>query len=77
MEQHEIDMINKYIETDTELKKLWEEHLDFENKLQELESKRYLTPVEQAEIKRLKRDKLTGKTKIQYKLDKYMTQETS
>ncbi|MCF8103968.1 MAG: DUF465 domain-containing protein [Desulfohalobiaceae bacterium] len=77
MEQHEIDMINKYIESDTELKKLWEEHIDFENKLQDLESKRHLTPAEQAEIKRLKRDKLTGKTKIQYKLDKYMTQETS
>ncbi|MFW6055292.1 MAG: DUF465 domain-containing protein [Thermodesulfobacteriota bacterium] len=77
MEQHEIDLINKYIETDTELKELWEEHLDFENKLQDLESKRFLTPGEQAEIKRLKRDKLTGKTKIQYKLDKYLTQETS
>ena len=77
MEQHEIDMINRYMETDAELKKLWEEHLDFEKKIQELESKRYLTPVEQAEIKRLKKDKLTGKTKIQYILDKYTMQGTS
>ncbi|MCF8038551.1 MAG: DUF465 domain-containing protein [Desulfohalobiaceae bacterium] len=77
MEQHEIDMINRYMETDAELKKLWEEHLDFEKKIQELESKRYLTPVEQSEIKRLKKDKLTGKTKIQYILDKYTMQGTS
>lgn len=77
MEQHEIEMINKYIETDPELRQLWEEHLDFEKKLQELENRRYFTPEEQAECKRLKRDKLTGKTKIQHILDKYSTEATS
>lgn len=71
MEQHEIDIIRKHMDDNAELKKLWEEHLEFERKLEELEKRPYVTPVEQTEIKRLKKCKLTGKTKIQEILDQY------
>ncbi|HEC68661.1 MAG TPA: DUF465 domain-containing protein, partial [Candidatus Desulfofervidus auxilii] len=35
MEQKEIDLISKLINKDQELKKLWEEHLELEEKIEE------------------------------------------
>ncbi len=75
MEQYELELIAKYGEQDEELSKLWQEHLDFERRLEKFENKRFITPKDEKEIKRLKKLKLAGKTKIQNILEKYRKQE--
>lgn len=75
MEQYELELIAKYGEQDEELSKLWQEHLDFERRLEKFENKRFITPEDEKEIKRLKKLKLAGKTKIQNILEKYRKQE--
>ena len=71
MEPWEIEKIQALIQKDEELKKLWEEHLEYEEKIEELQSKRYLTPEEEVELKRLKKEKLAGKDRIYSILRKY------
>lgn len=75
MEQHELELIAKYGKLDEELSLLWQKHLEYENQLEKLESKRYLTPKEESELKMIKKMKLAGKTKIQHILEKYRQQE--
>ncbi len=64
-------MINKLIDKDEELKKLWEKHLELEKKIEEYNKRVYLTPEEEAEQNRLKKLKLAGKDKIHEILNKY------
>jgi len=71
MEQKEIDLISKLINKDQELKKLWEEHLELEEKIEEYNKRVYLTPEEELEKNRLKKIKLAGKDKILAILKKY------
>jgi len=71
MEQWELDLINKLIDKDEELKRLWEEHLELEKKIEEYNKRLYLTPEEEAEKNRLKKLKLAGKDRIQEILNKY------
>lgn len=75
MEQHEIELIEKYSGKDVELKSLWDLHLDYERQLEKLQKKAALTPVEETEIKELKKKKLAGKTKLQQLLERYKTTE--
>lgn len=69
MDQHEIDLLQKYAPQDPELKSLWEDHLLYEKQVEKLESKRVLTPTEQQTLKQLKKQKLEGKTKLMHILD--------
>ena len=71
MEQWEIERIQAVMEKDEELRRLWEEHLEYERKIEELQAKRYLTAEEEIELKRLKKEKLAGKDKIYSILRKY------
>lgn len=75
MEQYELELISKYGESDEELKKLWDDHLSYEKILEKYESKAFLTPVEEQEVKALKKKKLTGKTRMHTILDKYKQTE--
>jgi len=75
MEQYELELIAKYGEVDEDLNRLWQEHLNYEKQLDGYENKPYLTSNEEAEIKRLKKMKLAGKTRIQNILEKYRRQE--
>jgi uncharacterized protein len=74
MEQHELELIEKYRNTDDELKDLWEQHLLYERDLERIEGKPYLTPSEELEMKRIKKMKLAGKTRMQAILDRYKQQ---
>jgi hypothetical protein len=74
MEQHELDLINKLAPENEELKELWEKHQEYERLLEKLASKPFLTPQDEQEIKRIKKIKLSGKTRMQQILDTY--QET-
>lgn len=69
MDQHELDLLEKYAPNDPELKSLWEDHLLYEKQVEKLESKRVLTPTEQQTLKQLKKQKLEGKTKLMHILD--------
>jgi uncharacterized protein YdcH (DUF465 family) len=71
MEMQELEIIKKNCEHDAELKALWDLHIGYEKLLDKYASKPFLTPVEEAEVKELKRKKLAGKTKLQTILDKY------
>jgi uncharacterized protein len=74
MEQHDLELIEKYRNTDEELKSLWEKHLLYERDLERIEGKPYLTPSEELEMKRIKKVKLAGKTRMQAILDRYKQQ---
>ncbi|MCD6319047.1 MAG: DUF465 domain-containing protein [Candidatus Desulfofervidaceae bacterium] len=71
MEQWEIDLINKLKDKDEELRKLWEEHLELEKKIEEYHKRIYLTPEEEVEKNRLKKIKLAGKDRLHAILNKY------
>ena len=71
MEERDLQIIEQYGETDSELKTLWEEHMLFERQLAKYEEKAYLTPAEEQDMKTLKKQKLEGKTKLAAALDKY------
>jgi hypothetical protein len=73
MEQRDIDLIERNVEGDDELKGLWDEHLEFERQLEKLESKSFRTPAEDLEMKDIKKKKLAGKTKLETVLRKYRT----
>lgn len=75
MDQHELDLLEKYAPTNPDIKALWEDHVLFEKKVEKLESKNYRTPSEQQELKQLKKQKLEGKTKLMHILDRLKEEE--
>lgn len=75
MDQHEMELLEKHLPDDPELKSLWEDHLLFEKKIEKLEHKGYQTPQEQQELKLLKKQKLEGKTKLMDILDRLKKEE--
>lgn len=74
MDVKELQLLEKYAAQDEELKRLWEEHQLFEKQLEKLESKSFLTPVEEQHKRELKKQKLGGKTRLVALLAKYKKQ---
>jgi uncharacterized protein YdcH (DUF465 family) len=64
MESYERAEIERLVGSDEELARLWEEHLAYESRIEELARRRYLTSSESAERARLKKLKLAGKDRI-------------
>lgn len=75
MEAHEIEILERYVAEDAELKGLWDEHILFKKQIDKLESKPFLTPTEQKTVKELKKQKLEGKTRLLSLLDRYKVTE--
>ncbi|WP_290924896.1 DUF465 domain-containing protein [Halodesulfovibrio sp.] len=71
MEVRDVELLEKHLPHDENLKALWDEHILFEKQLDQLESKKILTPQERVSLRELKKQKLDGKTKIQIMLDRY------
>jgi len=71
MEVRDVELLEKHLPHDENLKALWDEHILFEKQLGQLESKKILTPQERVSLRELKKQKLDGKTKIQIMLDRY------
>jgi hypothetical protein len=71
VEKNDLELIEKYIDKDVELKKYVEEHGKLEKKLEELTNKPYLTADQEVEVKRLKKMKLAGRDKIEEILKRY------
>lgn len=62
-------LVDKYATTDPEVKTLWEEHVLFKKQIEKLEAKVVRTPAEEQEMKRIKKEKLEGKTKLYARLE--------
>jgi uncharacterized protein YdcH (DUF465 family) len=60
MESYERERIEKAVGTNFELKKLYEQHLELDQKLKKLGKQRFLTKQEELEERRLKQLKLRG-----------------
>ena len=65
MEERDLDLIRELAPANAELDQLWREHLDLEAQIQQLDQRRYLTPEEQVERKRLQKIKLAGRDRIE------------
>ncbi|WP_027184907.1 DUF465 domain-containing protein [Desulfovibrio inopinatus] len=77
MEQRDLDLIAKIVDENAELKGLYEEHIQFEKILEKYESKPFLTPEEDLEVKELKKKKLAGKTEMMSLLEQYRKAEAN
>ncbi|MBF0480832.1 MAG: DUF465 domain-containing protein [Desulfovibrionaceae bacterium] len=75
MEQRELDLIERHLAGDAELKTLWEDHIRYEKLLERLETKPFRTPSEDLEVKDIKKKKLAGKTKLDALIQKYRKAE--
>ncbi len=71
MEKKDLELIQKYINVDPELKRYVEEHEEFEKKLEEMNRRIYLTPEEEVERKKIQKLKLAGRDRIEAILAKY------
>ncbi|MCX7991682.1 MAG: DUF465 domain-containing protein [Proteobacteria bacterium] len=57
-------LVKKLLEENEEFKKLYNEHLELEEKIAEIDKKHFLTADEEAERKRLQKIKLAGKDRM-------------
>jgi len=71
MEDKDIELIRRLISSDEELKRLWDEHSEFERKLNKYNKKRYLTSQDEIKRREIQKLKLAGKDKIEEILSKY------
>ncbi len=75
MEKEDLELIEQLTGKDPELKKFWDEHLDYERRLEEFNRRPYLTAAETMERKRLQKLKLAGRDKMEQILEKYRRKE--
>lgn len=75
MDPNEIALLEKHKETDPELKSLWEDHVLYSKKIDQLESKPFRIPAEERTLKQLKKQKLEGKTRMLDILDRLKKEE--
>jgi hypothetical protein len=64
MENHERELIERAVESNFELKKLYSQHQELDTKLKKLGKQSFLTAQEEAEERRLKQLKLRGVEKM-------------
>lgn len=71
MDAKDLKLIEELLPQNEELRKLVEQHQAFEKELERFANKRYLTPTEELEKKRIQKLKLAGKDKIESILSSY------
>ena len=76
MEKTDQQLIEELILSNEELAGLWREHLDFEQKLEDMNNRIYLTPEEQIERKSIQKMKLAGRDRIEVILSEHRVSET-
>ncbi len=74
MEKTDLDLIEQWKDKEPDLKRLWEEHLEFEEQLDAFNKRVYLSPTEQLERKTLQKKKLQGRDQIERILAKIRNQ---
>ena len=65
MEQRDLDLIERWKDQDSELKKLWQEHLEYEEQLESFNKRVYLSPSEELERKTIQKKKLKGRDQLE------------
>ena len=75
MEREDLDLIEQLTERDPELKKFWDDHLEYERQLEGFNRRPYLTAAETMERKRLQKLKLAGRDRMEQILAKYRQKE--
>lgn len=65
MEQRDLQLIEEWKSKDPELKRLWQEHLDFEEQLERFNKRVYLTTAEELERKTIQKKKLRGRDELE------------
>lgn len=75
MEKREYELLEKLAPTHPDLKTLWDDHILYEKKLEKLESKNFLTPAEEQQMRQIKKQKLDGKTRLVALLNEYAAKE--
>ncbi len=70
MDQQEKELLEKYKDTNPELRSLWEDHVLYKKQVEKLENKTFRTPTEEQTLKQLKKQKLECKTKLMDTLDR-------
>ena len=75
MNKLDVKLIEKYVQQDAVLSHLWKEHCDYERLLDKMERKPFLSPEEQLERNRLKKQKLIGRDRLEDLLKKYRSVE--
>ena len=70
MEPHEKDLLRRLASTNPELSALVDQHQAFERRLEEMNTRPYLSPEEDLERKKIQKSKLAVKDKIQEFLDR-------
>jgi len=73
MEKKDEELIQSLLDSEPELRRYYEEHVDLERRLGSFQQKLYLTPDEEVEKKRLQKLKLAGKDRIMEILSRYRT----
>ncbi len=76
METRDLALIEEWQEKDPELKRLWQEHLEFEEQLAAFNKRVYLSASEELERKTLQKKKLKGRDLIERILIKLRQQKT-
>jgi uncharacterized protein len=71
MEKTDLELIRQHMSDNQVLANLYNEHLDFEKKLEVYDSKSHLTPGEEVEKKTLQKLKLQGRDKMEHILGDY------
>ena len=71
MEIKEEALIHSLIDSDPELRRHYDEHVELKHRLEELRQKPYLTEEEQVEQKRIQKQKLVGKDRMMEILARY------
>jgi uncharacterized protein YdcH (DUF465 family) len=71
MEIKEEALIRSLSDTDPELRRHYDEHVELKRRLEELRQKSYLTEEEQVEQKRIQKQKLAGKDRMMEILARY------
>ncbi|MBQ9453960.1 MAG: DUF465 domain-containing protein [Desulfovibrio sp.] len=74
MDQHELELLEKYAATDPDLKSLWEDHVLYSKQVDKLATKSFRTPTEEQTLKQLKKQKLEVKTQLIEMLDRLKNQ---
>lgn len=75
MEQRDLELIKKHKNSDNQLGKLYNEHVDFEKQLDQYNNKSYLTANDEMQRKMLQKKKLLGRDQIETILAKYRKTE--
>lgn len=77
MEAKDLELIQKLLNENEDLARLWAEHQKLEAKLDALASRVYLSAEEQVEVKRLKKIKLAGRDRMEAILAEYRQRQSA